>query len=516
MRNVELPLKLLWPSLLVLSLASLVAGFRSVQGRDSAVFMYIAQQALGGTLPYQDLWDHKPPGIYVVDALGLLLTGDARGVWLLEFVSFAAAVGCCFLAVRKIFGSGSAMFGTCLLLLSFPLVLDGGNLTEEFGLSTEFAALYLYSRTADRDNSLRSWLLIGLLGGFAVLLKPNLVGLWIAFGLLSVLRALRARSGGGLWSLIGLSLGVLTPVTLACIYFALRGGLVSLVDAVITYNYWYSHYVIWIDRWKALVAGLSILSGSFLTPFAIVGWVLAVTLLSLGRSRPDCPPALIIGIVWLPVELVFALISGRDYPHYFIPWLPVMALLAATAVWAMQRLFNYRLGRVPTGFAVALFIVLIAAVPPAARRAREAFAEPAAYALTRAAVVSYIDLTTRPDDRVLVWGAETSIYLETERRSPTRYIYIYPLYTRGYQTVERIRELLADLTRTPPIVIVDASAAAIEVVPPLDRQQRSLWTPSDATYAGLPEMDQVFDFIYTNYVATAQLGPSGWAVYRHR
>jgi len=106
----------------------------------------------------------------------MFLTGDLRGIWLLEYLSLVVAVVCCFSALRRLFDQRSAMFGTCLLLVSFPLVLDGGNLTEEFGLSTQFAALYLFSRGVGRRVGLRPWLIIGFVAGCAVLLKPNLGG----------------------------------------------------------------------------------------------------------------------------------------------------------------------------------------------------------------------------------------------------------------------------------------------------------------------------------------------------
>src|SRR5574341_367906 len=55
--------------------------------RDSGVFLYIGWRLISGDIPYKDVWDHKPPLIYFVDALGLSLTPDSQwGVWLLQFI----------------------------------------------------------------------------------------------------------------------------------------------------------------------------------------------------------------------------------------------------------------------------------------------------------------------------------------------------------------------------------------------------------------------------------------------
>ena len=46
----------------------------TLPSRDSGVFLYIGWRFLNGDIPYRDVWDHKPPLIYFVDALGLTLT----------------------------------------------------------------------------------------------------------------------------------------------------------------------------------------------------------------------------------------------------------------------------------------------------------------------------------------------------------------------------------------------------------------------------------------------------------
>ncbi len=64
---------------------SVAPPFRGVPGRDSGVFLYVASMLLRGKLPYRDVWDHKPPAIYYLDALGLALGGRSTwGVWAIQ------------------------------------------------------------------------------------------------------------------------------------------------------------------------------------------------------------------------------------------------------------------------------------------------------------------------------------------------------------------------------------------------------------------------------------------------
>jgi len=55
--------------------------------RDTGVFHYIGWLITQGKIPYRDVWDHKPPVIFFINALGLWLSGGSRwGVWGMEAV----------------------------------------------------------------------------------------------------------------------------------------------------------------------------------------------------------------------------------------------------------------------------------------------------------------------------------------------------------------------------------------------------------------------------------------------
>ena len=86
---------------LLILLSLLVAGVlipnapmcQGIPGRDSGVFLYMGWQILRGRIPYRDVWDHKPPAIYYIDALGLFVGKGSRwGVWILEYLSLCVAM----------------------------------------------------------------------------------------------------------------------------------------------------------------------------------------------------------------------------------------------------------------------------------------------------------------------------------------------------------------------------------------------------------------------------------------
>src|SRR5438270_838996 len=166
---------------------------------DAGVFFYGAQRILHGGLPYRDIWDHKPPGVYAIDAIGLAL-GDIAGVWAVQLVSLVVAAVATLRATR-IFGGGAATFGTFTWLVGAPrLFLTDGVQTsyvEFYGLPLQLVALALLPRDAAALRPGGRAIAIGALGGAAFLLKPTLGGVWIAAAILALLLRRRRRKDAG-------------------------------------------------------------------------------------------------------------------------------------------------------------------------------------------------------------------------------------------------------------------------------------------------------------------------------
>jgi hypothetical protein len=130
------------------------------------------------------------------------------------------------------------------------------------------------------------------------------------------------------------------------------------------------------------------------------------------------------------------------------------------------------------------------------------------------AAASYVAANSRSDDTVFIWGAHTEVLFLANRLSPTRFIYQYgPLYTRGYATPSRVDELLADLARSRPVLILDASLESF-VTPPLGSADLLAWVSPDPQYSPLPELARVVAFIEANYTRVGTEPTTGWPVWR--
>ncbi len=286
--------RLAWPWVALFGVLSTLALLQTspwvvrTPGNDSGIFLYFGAQILRGRLPFVDLWDHKPPLVFYLNALGLFLGGLAApgeprwGVWAVELAALLAACLFAFAFLRRYFGTWPALLAVTGLLANLAFVIEGGNLTEEYALAFQFAAIYLFTRFQNdprpgwRADSTKPMVLAGAAIGCAFLLKQTLIGTGLAMGIYLVAVAVfnRARQ---VWAALaraaaGFAAGFACVVLSSVIYFALRGGLASYWDVAFGYNFLYSS-VASIDRLNSMLDVLSFLNtraGFFM--LAVMAW----------------------------------------------------------------------------------------------------------------------------------------------------------------------------------------------------------------------------------------------------
>lgn len=464
---------------------------------DAGVFFYAAERLLDGGAPYRDVWDHKPPGVYFIDALGLAI-GREVGVWLMQVAFLVAAALLGYRAVRRAFGATAALVASLAWLVALPrLFLSEEGQTgfvEFYALPLQFGALLLAAEM--RSLTVRRAVAIGILGGAAVLLKPTLAGLWIAIGVVTLVQQRRRAAA----AVAAMAVGVLVPIAGVFIWAASRGVVAEMVDQVIVYNRAYAAFASPSERITAVFAGLRLTVPSGLAAVAAGAWLYAL-------ARRRWQPMVVVALIAFPLEIVLAT-WGRGYHYYFIPWLPAMAILAAFAANEVQRLMPPHIAR-----PVLVIAVVLMFVQPAVLVARLALASEGGESRLAAA---YVTANTRADDTVLVWGSHAEVLFLAGRRSPSRYVYQYAaLATRGYATPARVEELLADLQRARPALIVDASRDSF-VTPPLDLEALRTWVSPEPQYAPLPELERLVGYVLANYERVAAEASTGWPVWRRR
>ncbi len=507
--------------LFILALGSLLG----TPGRDSSVFIYVAEGILYGKVPYLDRWDHKPPLIYAINLAGLLVSGGhIWGVWLLEGLFLLGSVWIAFVVLRENFGIAAAAISIPVFLHYFIELNEGGNFTEQYALLFQFFALYLFVAT-ERQDELKPWLplAIGVLAAAAFLLRPNLVGLWIAIGLHWILWT-RSAPRYIAWAVAGAG----TVFLLLFCTLTVVGGWSAFLDAVFAYSIAYSGAATFMDKIEAAKRLTEYLHPLF--PLLVTAWVIGLYYcLSQEARHARYKSLLLLALIWLPIEVVLISSSGRQYLHYYMTILPVFSVFLAFSVSViiaslLRRINQLSSDRVHTNLLVSLAslaVVVVTAIylqdemRSVVSHIELHVADGEAVKGRFSRVVERVHATTAPGDTILVWGAESQIYLFSERMSPTRFFYQYPLVTPGYASAAVFDEFISDINANKPAMIIDTRNI---LLPPLDRAERLIWQSAEQhgerpryTYSQ-DRFHPFFTLVERKYQLTEQV--DGYAIYR--
>lgn len=429
--------------------------FTSYIDRDSGVFLYIGWRMMEGELPYLDVWDHKPAMIFFINALGFLLSSDRGGVWLLEFVFLFIALLIGFRLIQKIMGIFPAILASWLWIYTFSALIGGGNFTEEYALPFQFASLWFFYQFDERNQRKISLFWVGFFAGCAFLTKQTTIGILIAiFLLITTKRIANGQVRCWLSEIWVLSSGVFLPILITSLFFACRGALLEFIDAAFLYNFAYTSFFMdeKMSRFGSILVGVFLHSRSGILFFVLSGLLLG---LLYSRQFLQKNALILLAVIALPIELVLSGWSGRGYLHYYISALPVLAVLSALSARPMLFLFAQTKSlKVKRIFFIGVIGALFSVMFFDARNKLHVYQSLEAR-FTTASMASIVASLTTPEQTVLLWGAETSVNYLSQRISPTRFVYQYPLYQPGYATETMILQFLDDILDKKPAYIID-------------------------------------------------------------
>src|SRR5438067_7715091 len=200
-------------------------------GYDAAIFTLIAFRIRAGDMPYRDVWDHKPPGIFLADAGVQSLLGwldPWTPVWLLS-VFCAAALGLIVAFALRTNGHPKLAtwcgLATTATVAAFPISYGGGQ-TELIAAVPASLAVVLLSRRPGLALTLASGALVGLALSTSWHLAPALA---VSFGF--------AFFGTDRWRRMFLVVSGVSLVGAAVVAWLIVGGAwPDAVDALVTFN----------------------------------------------------------------------------------------------------------------------------------------------------------------------------------------------------------------------------------------------------------------------------------------
>jgi hypothetical protein len=480
--------------------------------RDYGIFVYIGEQITHGKLPYRDMWDNKPPGIFYLNAVALWIGRGSRwGIWLVEFVSLFGATLLSFNLMKKLWGIWPAIFGVCIWLAGLNLTLQGGNFTEEYPLFFHFLALTVFIKLIEEPQNRFHNLLIGVLFSLSFLFRPNnaLVEALLIL-MLALIQIIQRNVGNFLTHLLWITLGVLPPILVTLVYFWSHGLLQGLLDGAIFHNLAYSNTTL--TSSSPLIAGFEYLKISAWV--GLIGYAVLLFQLKKSFGNPIFPVLIFLLAGW-PLAIILSDPAGRNYGHYFMNWLPFLALLSA---FALQTIINGipRITDIFQGsYAYAYIIFLIFAVASLMTGGRGILYQRAIERVLKGSIEMrstysiYVENHTNPGEYVLFWAHLPGENFMANREAPYSTL-PYPTLVDSNTTMELNDDFLRDILEHPPVLIVDMGRLDPLSLDPVKRAEQR---KHGIGWSFPPHnLEEVFSFIEKNYFLEAEI--KGKSVYR--
>jgi hypothetical protein len=427
--------------------------------RDEGEYAYAGQLILQGVPPYELVYNMKFPGIYyayatVLAAFGQTATAVHRGLLLVN----AATILLVFFLGRRLSDAtcGAWAAGAFAVMSVSPSVSGLFAHATHFVLLPALGGVLLLLRALEGRGNL-SMLFSGFFLGTAVLMKQHGVFFLIFAVVLLAWTRLSAKPAEPrrcLRELTLLGTGAAIPA-IAVVAVLLASGVFGRFWFW-TFNY-ASAYVSqksWSGALDDLVRGVRNASGTA-WPFwglAAVGLALVLRDETWRRSR-----FFTLGFVGFSF---LATVPGFYFrPHYFILFLPAVALLAGAVPTAAARLAVYE--REAKVIRVVCVVTLVAAfigvLAQDGRRLLRANSKELMRGIYHqnpfpeaVAVAEYLKARTSPDETIAVFGSEPEIFFYAGRRSATGYVYMYPLTETHELAKSMLEEMLREIEAARP------------------------------------------------------------------
>ena len=479
----------LWLAVIALLLSLRLPAFVQPSGNDQNLYLYSAEQVRAGGVPYRDAWDQKPPGIaFVYAALRTVWPGPST-VAFGDIAASALTAGLLILLGRRaVTPVAGYLAASTFLLFGHPSIARLGGIylrgqCEVFIAPAVAAAILLLWVPPGVLRSRGRLLASGLCLGVAFWLKYNALAYALPVAAALVVGTAsaepwRTRAREAIWVVAGFAaLGALV-----LLYFAAHGALEDLRLATIDFNLRYSsetydgpasvaRYVIAMPFGRAREDMLWYLGGAG-----------AVALLVLSPRR-SLRPVAIVTMAWLLAAVMSIAANGsRGLPQYFVQAGPALGLAfaggavlatargrlwtAATAVVIVVGL--WRVGVERPGFAglkLGGLPQLVSNVTLDLRHLTGGIDRPAYLARFKGqqkysaaeidALTALVRATTSGSDRILVFGFAPAVYVDSGRRSASRFFWSRPVILEfaadrsGYGS----SGLLAELEQNDPAIV---------------------------------------------------------------
>ena len=474
---------LVWTVVFVIVLLGVRLWYLDFEGWDESTFIIMGSHVLAGHLPYLELFDVKPPGIFFALAGAMYVFGENLLAvhFFGTFCLLVSAIAGYAIAIRQttplIAGASMAVFCALTCASAFQ-----PTMTEHLTIALTMPACWLL--VARRDQ-LWAAFLVGVLLSAATLTRMNIAFVVLAVGGFYVWRFVRPRPDVPRLAIAAYGVGGALPLAPLLLVYWLADGLDVFVLAVFRVPFHYAFFqkgmaavmLEQVSNWRSFVRNDPYI---FLPATLFIGTGLATHAISRGKGLlfgDNGLLLLVLGAVSLSI-----LKGGEGFGHYLLQALPLVLLLAAAG---FERLTTRRLGAL---LFLGLYVLTVGASlarfgGSSVERVRQGLAPSQRSRLRTAAELILED---RCCGELVYAPREHLIYWYLKQRPPSAVVHpsnvnrpaiMAPLVTHGYVPQDEQRRILE---RNIGYIVMDPDNIGSYLTP--EQRQRLTGTLQDRFY----------------------------------
>lgn len=418
---------------------------------DEGIYQVLGLGIRHGRLLYQDIFDNKPPLLYVLYSI---FNSDQFLVRTASLIFGLAAVFIFFKLTQKILKEQKSRYiATFIFALLFGLPLIEGNIAnaENFMLLFNISAALLIFNVLGENSTKRFKILFvaGFILGISFLFKIVAVFDFAAFSVF--LFILNKDYKSFIKNNYSFLLGFAIPIAATFLYFFANGAFSEFMKATFSNNIGYVGY----GNKFIIPQGLLILKFGILAAGTFILFI----------KRKSFEAGSIFVYLWLFFSLFDALFAQRPYTHYVLVTVPAVCLLIGLVLAKRNFIPNILLLGVSLYLLLSVFSYYIKTIYYYPNFVSFVTGKKSVYDYQNFFdrntpndynLASFINDNSKKDDNIFIWGNNAQLYKLTEKLPPGKYSVAYHItsYKDGIKnTMEGLQK------QNPKFIIIMRNAS---------------------------------------------------------
>ena len=211
---------------------------KGVIQNDSAVFQIMGRGMLNGQVMYKDLFDHKGPVMYVINAIAYLINPQI-GLFIVETLFISIGAVFIFKTSKMLVNKKVSVIMSLVYVMLMFISILGGNFTEEYAMTFTSIALYCIMKIIYK-NEYENKILWGIIGATFALnffIKLTYIAIWIAFGIIQFIYSIKEKKIKELIKyIVYMIIGIMIVTLPIIIYLVLNDDIHYFIDAFFVLN----------------------------------------------------------------------------------------------------------------------------------------------------------------------------------------------------------------------------------------------------------------------------------------